>query len=238
MKTVLTFLSSIIFAYPTFARSLERDGSPHVSEQISTHTQVSTQIDTTKPIKIPANCTYVGSRALSNGAISTGSARGTDKALEASNGIIELKMKAGKQDPEITIWTANQVINIGHDYSIAVNLVFQDGRRMGPVAYAGYTLYTNAILKYKNKPVSGASIRSERVESEYSDGSGDQFYQVEFELDNVLLREKLGLVDQLDADLIYALRDSPEKMKLFSSLGDGDGVVTSGIVHCTVPVLK
>lgn len=214
MKTILTFLSSFTFALPVLAQDLTLD----------------------KPIHIPADCYYVGSRSLTTGAIVSGSAVSSDRALEASKGIVQLKLKTGKQDPEISTWMANQVIQLGHNYSLALSLILRDGRRMGPRAFERYNLYTHAVLKYKDTPISGGSIRSERVESQYSDGTGEQFYQADFELENVLLRKQLGVVDQMDADLIYLLRDSPEKMKLFSGLGDGKGVITSAIINCKISV--
>lgn len=218
MKTVITILSSIAFALPVLAQDPTMD------------------IATDKPISIPANCYYVGAQSLTKGAITSGSAVASDKDLEASEGKIQLKLKTGKQDPDITTWTANQIIQLGHNYSLALSLRLRDGQRMGPRAFEGYNLATHAVLRYKNTPISGGSIRSNRIESQYSDGTGDQFYQANFELENVLLRQKLGAVDQMDADLLYVLRDSPKKMKLFSEIGDGNGVITQAHINCKISI--
>ncbi len=188
------------------------------------------------PATVSANCYYVGAQSLSTGAISSGSAVVSDKSLAATQGIITLKIRPGKQDPSITVWTATQTINIGFNYSVVLNLNFQNGQRFGDKVFEGGTLRTNAILKYKKQAVSGASLRTNTIESEYNDGTGEKFYETNFTLDNVLLRAKLGLLDQLDGDLTYQLRDSAQKKSLFSSLGDGNGAVTSATVHCKIPI--
>ncbi len=179
---------------------------------------------------IQADCKYVGSYKLTRDAIEMGIA--PDKAFTEKNGIVELK-PSGRAALQ-----AVEKIDLGNNYDLILQLDYSRVQRFGDRDFPNPKLKGSALLKYKNRVVSAGSMSSDRMTTQYIDGTGDKYLLVDFELDNVLLREKLGAIDQPGLDLRNLLRDSPEKEQIFTSLGDGDGVVLQAKIHCMVPALK
>lgn len=178
---------------------------------------------------LQANCFYVGSYKLSYGAISNGSAVVTDKDFEARNGLVDLKVRRK------IFFKGTEKVNLGHNYSLVLQLDFQKMQPMGSRDYPIPRFMGHALLKFKDKAVSSGSMSTERVTSQYIDGTGNKFYEVSFELDNTALREKLGASEQPGLDLLDLVRESPEKAQLFKDFGDGEGVLLRAHINCEVP---
>lgn len=197
---------------------------------------------------VSADCYYVGSSAFGKGAISTGSATSTDKDFEAQKGIIVLKENSSldnenilRGDQKVSEWSGTQKINLGHNYNLILQLAYKDSMRMGGHVFGIPSLRGSALLTFNGLAISSGSLTTDRVKNKYIDdvsGTGPKFYEVDFSLDNTALRTKLGATEQPGLELIDIIRKINDKSQLFSSFGDGDGVVTKALINCKIPISK
>ncbi len=185
---------------------------------------------------VDANCFDSGGSIISQDSINSGSAVGTDKIFAAHKGMITLQphpmtRQGGFGPLNYTAWINQQSIDLGFGYSLLVHLNFQTQEALGDEVVEAPSLRVSSQLLFKGQPISAASVQvNELVKNE----SGQSVLVVDFQLDNLPLRLKLGAVNSPDQDLIPLVQGA-DRQAVFNEFGDGNGVLTKAHVICSVP---